>query len=104
MSSPLTVIARATLPFDSIADLIALARSKPGALNYGAAGLGTHVYLVVELFKTQAGFDAVFVPFQGGAPTMTALRAGNLDYKFDVAQPTSPQARPGKVKVLVVRS
>src|SRR5258706_585169 len=48
MSSPLTVIARPALPVNSIADLIALARSKPGALNYGAAGVGTHVYLVGE--------------------------------------------------------
>src|SRR6267378_4859567 len=104
MSSPLTVIARPALPVDSIAGLIALARSKPGALNYGAAGVGTHVYLVGELFKKQAGFDAVFVPFQGGAPTMTALLAGNIDYKFDVVNTTLPQARAGKVKVLAVTS
>src|SRR3989441_4983257 len=84
LSSPLTVIARPALPVDSIAGLIALARSKPGALNYGAAGLGTHVYLVAELFKKLAGFDAVHVPFQGGAPAMAALLAGNIDYKFDV--------------------
>src|SRR5882672_1746961 len=98
------VIARPTLPVNSIADLIALARSKPGALNYGAAGVGTHVYLVGELFKKQAGFDAVFVPFQGGAPTMAALLAGNIDYKFDVVNTTLPQARAGKVKVLAVTS
>src|SRR5258707_12717124 len=104
MSSPLTVIARPTLPVNSIADLVALARSKPGALNYGAAGLGTHVFLVAELFKKQAGFDAVHVPFQGGAPTMTALLAGNIDYKFDVVNTTLPQARAGKVKVLAVTS
>jgi len=104
MSSPLTVIARPTLPVNSIADLVELARSKPGALNYGAAGVGTHVYLVGELFKKQAGFDAVYVPFQGGAPTMAALLAGNIDYKFDVVNTTLPQARAGKVKVLAVTS
>src|SRR6266702_4428052 len=104
LSSPLTVIARPTLPVNSIADLIALARSKPGALNYGAAGVGTHVYVVGELFKKQAGFDAVYVPFQGGAPTMTALLAGSIDYKFDVVNTTLPQARAGKVKVLAVTS
>ncbi len=104
MSSPLTVIVRPTLPVNSIADLVALARSKPGALNYGAAGVGTHVYLVGELFKKQAGFDAVFVPFQGGAPTMAALLAGNIDYKFDVVNTTLPQARAGKVRVLAVTS
>ncbi len=104
MSSPLTVIARPTLPVDSIADLVALARSKPGALNYGAAGVGTHVYLVAELFRKLAGFDAVYVPFQGGAPTMTALLAGSIDYKFDVVNTTLPQARAGKVKVLGVTS
>jgi len=104
LSSPLTVIARPTLPANSIADLIALAKAKPGALNYGAAGVGTHVYLTAELFKKVAGFDAVHVPFQGGAPAMTALLAGNIDYKFDVVNTTLPQARAGKVKVLAVTS
>jgi tripartite-type tricarboxylate transporter receptor subunit TctC len=104
LSSPLTVIARPTLPVGSIADLIALAKAKPGALNYGAAGVGTHVYLTAELFKKVAGFDAVHVPFQGGAPAMAALLAGNIDYKFDVVNTTLPQARAGKVKVLAVTS
>src|SRR3989454_8593633 len=104
LSSPLTVIARPTLPANSIGDLIALAKSKPGALNYGAAGVGTHVYLTAELFKKLAGFDAVHVPFQGGAPAMAALLAGNIDYKFDVVNTTLPQARAGKVKVLAVTS
>ncbi len=104
LSSPLTVIARPTLPANSIADLVALAKAKPGALNYGAAGVGTHVYLTAELFKKVAGFDAVHVPFQGGAPAMAALLAGNIDYKFDVVNTTLPQARGGKVKVLAVTS
>jgi tripartite-type tricarboxylate transporter receptor subunit TctC len=59
---------------------------------------------VAELFKKQAGFDAVHVPFQGGAPTMAALLAGNIDYKFDVVNTTLPQARAGRVKVLAVTS
>src|SRR5712691_3686583 len=104
LSSPLTVIARPTLQVDSIADLVALAKRKPGALNYGAAGVGTHVYLAGELFKKLAGFDAVHVPFQGGAPAMAALLAGNIDYKFDVVNTTLPQAKVGKVKVLAVAS
>ena len=103
-SSPLTVIARASLPVNSIADLIALARAKPGTLNYGAAGVGTHVFLAAELFKKLAGIDAVHVPFQGGAPAVTALLAGNIDYKFDVVNTTLPQARAGRVKVLAVTS
>jgi tripartite-type tricarboxylate transporter receptor subunit TctC len=103
-SSPLTVIARPGLPVESIAELIALAKAKPGTLNYGAAGVGTHVYLAAELFKKLAGFDAVYVPFQGGGPTMTALLAGNIDYKFDVVNTTLPLARAGRVKVLAVTS
>src|SRR5437867_1402623 len=102
LSSPLTVIARTTLPANSIADLIALAKSKPGALNYGAAGVGTHVYLAGELFKKLAGFDAVHVPFQGRAPAVAALLAGNMDYKFDVVNTTLPPARAGEVTVLAV--
>src|SRR5229473_1416343 len=92
-----------TLLLGSVSSL-ALARSKPGALNYGAAGVGTHVYLTAELFKKLAGFDAVHVPFQGGAPAMAALLAGNIDYKFDVVNTTLPQARAGKVRVLAVAS
>src|SRR6185503_9283704 len=91
-------------PVNSIADLVALAKAKPGALNYGAAGVGTQVFLAAELFKKQAGIDAVHVPFQGGAPAVMALLAGNIDYKFDVANTTLPQARAGKVKVLAVTS
>jgi tripartite-type tricarboxylate transporter receptor subunit TctC len=104
LSSPLTVIARTTLPVNSIADLITFAKAKPGALNYGAAGVGTHVHLTAELFRKLAGFDAVHVPFQGGAPAMAALLAGSIDYKFDVVNTTLPQARAGKVKVLAVTS
>src|SRR6267378_4237507 len=92
-----------TLLLGSVSSL-ALARSKPGALNYGAAGVGTHVYLAGELFKKLAGFDAVHVPFQGGAPAMAALLAGNIDYKLDVVNTTLPHARAGKVKVLAVTS
>lgn len=96
------MIARTTLPANSIADLVALAKAKPGALNYGAAGVGTHVHLTAELFKKLAGFDAV--PFQGGAPALAALLAGNIDYKFDVVSTTLPLARAGRVKVLAVTS
>src|SRR6266513_2097030 len=103
-SSPLTVIVRTALPADSIAELVALAKRKPGALNYGAAGVGTHVYLTAELFKKLAGFDAVHVPFQGGAPAMAALLAGNIDYQFDVVDTTLPQAPTLNAKVLAVTS
>jgi tripartite-type tricarboxylate transporter receptor subunit TctC len=103
-SSPLTVIARPALQVNSVAELVALARAKPGVLNYGAAGVGTQVYLAAELFKRQAGIDAVHVPFQGGAPAVMALLAGTIDYKFDVANTTLPLARAGRVKVLAVTS
>jgi tripartite-type tricarboxylate transporter receptor subunit TctC len=103
-SSPLTVIVKSALPVNTIADLVALAKAKPGALNYGSAGVGTQVHLAAELFKSLAGIDVVHVPFQGGAPTMTALLGGVIDYKFDVANTTVQQARAGRVKVLAVTS
>ena len=103
-SSPLTVIVRSALPANTIAELVALAKAKPGTLNYGSAGVGTQVHLAAEYFKSLAGIDVVHVPFQGGAPTMTALLGGVIDYKFDVANTTVQQARAGRVKVLAVTS
>ena len=103
-SSPLTIIVRSELPVSSIADLVALAKTKPGVLNYGSAGVGTQVHLAAEIFKGLAGIQVVHGPFQGGAPTMTALLGGVLDYKFDVANTTVQQVRAKRVKVLAVTS
>ncbi|MSQ51284.1 MAG: tripartite tricarboxylate transporter substrate binding protein [Betaproteobacteria bacterium] len=103
-SSPLTVIVRSELPVTTIADLVALAKAKPGVLNYGSAGVGTQVHLAAEIFKGLAGIQVVHVPFQGGAPTMTALLGGVLDYEFDVANTTVQQVRAKRVKVLAVTS
>jgi tripartite-type tricarboxylate transporter receptor subunit TctC len=103
-SGPLTVIVRSTLPVNSIAELVALAKSRPGALNYGAAGVGTQVYLAAEMFKRLAGIEVLHVPFQGGGPAMAALLAGTIDYKFDVVNTSLAQMRAGRVKVLAVTS
>jgi len=65
------------LPVNSLKDLIALAREKPGQLNYASAGVGSFQHLASSLFKLQSGLDIVHIPFKGGGPAMADVIAGN---------------------------
>ena len=73
---PLVIVAHPSLPADSIKELVALAKSKPGALSYASAGAGTAGHLAAEQFKLLAGIDIVHVPYKGGAPAITDLLGG----------------------------
>ena len=70
------------MPAKSIGDLVRLAKAKPGALNYGSAGVGTSTFLAAELFKLVAGVNMVEVPYKGGAPAQTAVIAGEVSIYF----------------------
>ena len=89
-----------SLPVRSIADLIALARARPGKLNYGSAGVGTVTHLSAELFKSMAGIEMTHVPYKGAAPAMVDLVAGHIEVMFDSVITSVSQIEAGKVRAL----
>jgi tripartite-type tricarboxylate transporter receptor subunit TctC len=84
----------------SVADLVALARAKPGALTYASAGAGTASHLAGELFKAMAKVDMVHVPYKGNVPAITDLLAGQTALLFGTMPTVLPHARAGKLRSL----
>lgn len=89
-------------PVRSVADFITEAKARPGALNFGSAGVGSSLHLIGELFKRLAGVDIRHVPYRGAAPAMNDLMGGRLDVMFDVATVSMPQIRGGTIRALGV--
>ena len=73
-------VVAAALPARTLAEFVAVARSRPGQLNFGSAGIGSANHVLTERFKTLAGIDLVHVPYRGGAPMMTAVMAGEVQF------------------------
>lgn len=89
-------------PANSMADLVALAKAKPGRLNYGSAGIGSIGHLTGELLKSERSLDIVHVPFKGTPEALTAVMTDQVQMSL-VAMPTvEPQIKAGKVKALAV--
>ncbi len=101
-ASPYLVIAPLSLPVSSVKDLIALAKSKPGTLNYGSAGTGTTTHLGIELFKFKSGVDIVHIPYKGNTAAFADLIAGQIQMMFSNPISSMPLARTGKLKALAV--
>jgi tripartite-type tricarboxylate transporter receptor subunit TctC len=99
--SPSVLVVNPQLPVGSVAELIALAKSEPGRLNYASPGNGTPMHLSAELFKAQTGTDIVHVPYKGAAPALADLMAGQIQMMFDNPPSVLPQIRAGKVRPLV---
>ena len=97
----LYLVAKKDLPAKTANDLVQLAKASPGKLTYGSGGAGTQMHLVGELFKQQAGVDAVHVPYRGAAPALQDLLAGQIDYYFDPATGFG-HIREGRAKLLAV--
>lgn len=92
----------AALPVQSIADLLALARSQPGALNFGSPGVGTPPHLASELFARMARIEAVHVPYRGGGALMGALLAGQVTWAIEGLTAQLPHVRAGRLRALGV--
>jgi len=90
------------LPAKTVKDLIALAKAKPGQLNYGSGGNGNATHLGAELLKDLAGIDMVHVPYKGGGPALVALMSGEVAMLFSNVSFTLPQVKAGKVRALAV--
>ncbi len=103
-STPNLLVANPELPVKSVKELIALARSKPGNLNYASAGNGSSNHLSMELFKSLTGIDIVHVPYKGSAPAVTDLIGGHIDLMFDNVPNVLQQVKAGKLRALAVSS
>ena len=91
-----------SVPANSVPELIALARSKPGALNYASSGNGSAFHIGMELFKRMAGVDIVHVPFKGSALSVNAMLAGDVQIMLNGTPNGVPLARSGKLRALAV--
>jgi tripartite-type tricarboxylate transporter receptor subunit TctC len=89
-----------TVPVHSVKELLALAKEKPGVLNYASAGIGSFQHLGGELFKLDAGVDIVHVPFRGGGPALLDVIAGNTKIMFSSLVQTTPYIRSGQLRAL----
>ncbi len=103
-TGPVVLAVNAKLPVNTLQDLIALAKAKPGELNYASAGVGSFQHLASALFKLQSGLDIVHIPFKGGGPAMMDVIAGNTQIAIGSLIQTLPHIRTGRLKPLGVGS
>lgn len=96
------LVVPAASPIASVADLLARARARPGAMNYGSNGNGTPPHLAAEQLKRMAGIDAVHVPFKGGGALLSALLASQVDWAIEGLTPLLPHVRSGALRALGV--
>jgi tripartite-type tricarboxylate transporter receptor subunit TctC len=89
-----------TLPVNSVKELVALAKQKPGELNYASAGVGSFQHLGGELFKLTAGVNIVHVPYKGGGPAMQDVISGHVKIMFSSLIQTTPFIKSGQLKAL----
>ena len=98
------LITHPRLPANSVKELVALAKSQPGKLNYASSGTGGSLHLGGELFKMVAGIDMVHVAYKGAAPALTDIMGGTADLMFISAVPAVAQIKSAKVRLLATAS
>jgi tripartite-type tricarboxylate transporter receptor subunit TctC len=91
-----------SVPAKTVKDLLALARARPGTLNYGSSGAGTVTHLAGELLKLMARVDIVHVPYKGGAPALTALLSGEVGLSYENGLIVTPHIKSGKIRAIAV--
>jgi len=99
-SSDLLMVVHPSVPASTLAEFIALAKSKPGGLNYASSGPGTPYHMAGELFKAMAGVDLVHVPYKGSSGARTDILGGQVHMMFDAITTMAPNVRAGKLKAL----
>jgi tripartite-type tricarboxylate transporter receptor subunit TctC len=98
------LILNKNLPVASVADLIKLAKEKPGKLSFGSSGAGSSTHLSGELFKVMAGVDITHIPYKGSSQALIDLMGGQIDMIFDNAPSAVPLLESGQVKALAITS
>ena len=101
-TSPAILVVPDSSPARTMTDLIALAKKKPGSLNFGSPGVGTPGHLASVLFNKQAGIDATHIAYKGTGPTTVAALAGEIDYAFLTPAAVEPHVKSGRLRALAV--
>jgi tripartite-type tricarboxylate transporter receptor subunit TctC len=104
ISVPNILIVHPSVPANSVSELVALAKSRPGKVAFASAGNGTTGHLALELFKQRAGIDVVHVPYKGGGPALAEVVAGQVQALFSLALAATQQVKAGKVRALAISS
>ncbi len=99
---PLVIVAHPSLPVNTLAELIALAKKEPGQLSYASAGPGTSQHLAMELFKLKAGVDIVHIPYKGSGPAMADLLGGHVKLMMDSTASALNAIKDGRIKAIAV--
>jgi tripartite-type tricarboxylate transporter receptor subunit TctC len=102
--APNLLVVNASLRVESLDDLVALARKKPGQLTYSSAGNGTSGHLAAELLKSMAHIDARHVPYKSGPDAVTGVLSGDVDFIFFTVPALLPQVEAGKLRALAITS
>lgn len=102
VSLPMYLVVHPSVPANNLAELVALAKEKPGMLTYGSSGNGSANHLAVAVLAAATGMDIMHIPYKGSAPALTDLLAGRLSLMVDTAPAVLQQIKAGKVKVLAV--
>ena len=104
VTTPNVVVVHPALPVKSVPDLIALAKQKPGALNYATSGAGNSNHIAGELFKAMAGVNMVQVNYRGAALALNDVLSGRVEVMFATAVAASPHVSAGRLRALAVTS
>ena len=102
--SPFVVVVPAEFPAQNLAELVAMAKAKPGTINFGSAGIGNATQLVTEKLMREAGIQLTHVPFNGSQPVHQALIRNDVQVYSDVLTSALPHIRSGKFRVLAITS
>jgi len=100
--APLIMIAHPSLPANNVKELVALAKAKPGELNFASSGIGAAAHLTMEMFKSRMGINMQHVPYKGTAGALQDLVGGQVNVMFDIVGPLMPQVKSGNAKAIVV--
>jgi tripartite-type tricarboxylate transporter receptor subunit TctC len=104
VSSPNILVVHPSLPVKSTKALIALAKARPGELNYAAVGTGSGSHLSAELFKSMAGIQVTRIQYKGSAPALNDLLGGRVEFTFGTSGSTASHVRSGRLRALAVTS
>jgi tripartite-type tricarboxylate transporter receptor subunit TctC len=100
VDTDLVLVVTPSLPVKSVAELLALARAKPGALNYGSSGPGSNYHMAGELLKNLTGIDIVHVPYKGSSGARTDILGGQIQLLFDSVPTMAPTIKAGAVRAI----